>query len=376
MNGIVAAFGATALYYVGFAGFKLAADRMPELRGNRILHMIWTILTSWVFLVALALVLGGLSLQILALSELSLGVAVPIFMSGVVPLLVIAMLFFGDRLTAREWLSLALIGVGIVLLVVSVGTPPPIRAVSVPAWKLAVSLIPSVVVPLLVLIFDDYRPEGRHARPVTGIAYGLSAGFPIGTAELAIKGWSDHGGLGLGILSTPYPYITVLAAAIGFGVLVTAFQRCRVTIVAAVMTVSAKTYLLLMGSFLYGEPWPSNGLHALLRVAGLAIGVAAVVQFPRHRPLAAHEAYTVEEVPPAQDPFGGPPRARPTSGLSRLDHGLAAAPTPMDVPPIDPSSRGVPPPRSPYAQDPLGQYRPPPQRSQPGQQGPNEPPAR
>ncbi|MBE1538039.1 hypothetical protein H4W34_007872, partial [Actinomadura algeriensis] len=53
MNGITAAFTATALYYLGFAVFKLAADRMAVLRGNRILHMIWTILGNWVFLIGL-----------------------------------------------------------------------------------------------------------------------------------------------------------------------------------------------------------------------------------------------------------------------------------------------------------------------------------
>ncbi|MBW8484089.1 DMT family transporter [Actinomadura parmotrematis] len=363
MNGIVAAFAATALYYLGFALFKIAADRMAPLRGNRILHMIWTILSSWVFLIALALVLGGLSLQILALAKLSLGVAVPIFMSGVLPLIVIAMVWFGDRLTAREWLSLALIGVAILLLAASIGHPPPIHAVDVPAWKLAVSLAPAVVVPLAVLVFEDHRPDGRHARPVTGIAYGLSSGFPVGTAELAIKGWADHGHLGLGILATAYPYITVLSAAIGFGIMVAAFQRCRVTIVAAVMTVSAKTYLLLMGTFLYGEQWPSGGLHGLLRLVALAVAVAAVLQFPRHRPLAQHEAYEPEAVAPAQDPFGGPAHRRPTSGLSPLDGGILAAPSqePYPQPPQPPQQ---PPQRSPYAQDPLGQYRPPPHSRQ------------
>ncbi|WP_157431390.1 DMT family transporter [Actinomadura hibisca] len=366
MNGIAAAFGATVLYYVGFAVFKLAADRMATLRGNRILHMIWTILGNWVFLVALALVLGGLTLQILALTEVSLGIAVPIFMSGVVPLLVIAMVFFGDRLTAREWLSLALIGVAILMLVASTGNPPPIEAVDVPSWKLAVVVGPAIVVPLLLIVLGDHRPDGRHARPVTGIAYGLASGFPVGTAELAIKGWSDSSSDGLGILATPYPYVTVLAAALGFGIMVAAFQRCRVTIVAAVMTVSAKSYLLLMGTFMYDEAWPSDGPHALLRVGALVLGAVAVAQFPRHRPVPDNDLPEPEEVvPPAQDPFGGPALGRPTSGVSSL--GLAAAPTPYDVPPLDqvPPVQGrppagasgpgqVPPPRSPYAHDPLG----------------------
>src|SRR4051794_7172997 len=191
MNGIAAAFSATGLYYLGFAVFKLAADRMAPVRGNRILHMVWTIVSNWIFLIALGFVLGGLSLQIVALGKLPLSTAVPIFMSGVVPLLLIAMAFFGERLTPREWLSLLLIAAAILLLTASISGHEPIRSADVPLWKIAVVVAPAVVVPMLILVLGDYRPDGRHARPVTGIAYGLSSGFPVGTAELAIKGWSD-----------------------------------------------------------------------------------------------------------------------------------------------------------------------------------------
>ncbi|MFD0851457.1 hypothetical protein ACFQ07_04465, partial [Actinomadura adrarensis] len=101
MNGIVAAFGATGLYYAGFSIFKLAADRIEPLRANRLLRMALAILGNWVFLLGLTLVLGGLALQIVALSEVSLAIGVPIFMSGVIPLLLIALAFFGERLTGR-----------------------------------------------------------------------------------------------------------------------------------------------------------------------------------------------------------------------------------------------------------------------------------
>ncbi|GAA2600693.1 hypothetical protein SMC26_27350 [Actinomadura fulvescens] len=371
MNGIVAAFGATGLYYIGFAIFKLAADRMEPVRGNRIPHMAWVIVTNWIFLVGLALVLGGLSLQILALSKVSLGIAVPIFMSGVIPLILIAMAFFGERMTAREWLSLLLIGAAMALLALSIGDPPPLEAVDVPLWKLGVVVAPAIVVPLLIIVLSDYRPDGRHARPITGIAYGLSSGFPVGTAELAIKGWSDNGAKGLDILSTPYPYITVLSAALGFGIMVAAFQRCRVTIVATVMTVSAKSYLLLMGTFMYAEPWPSDLRHFSLRLGALALGAIAVLQFPRHHPVRADEGPEYEEVPPAQDPYGqASPATRapltrapllrdPLAGIQLAGATPLAAPTPPqpDVPPHGqpPVQPDVPPPGQPPAPPQPGQ---------------------
>ncbi len=134
------------------------------------------------------------------------------------------------------------------------------------------------------MTFGDYRPDGRHARPVAGIAYGLSSGLPVGVAELAVKGWSDEPVSGTAILHTPYPYVTVLAAALGFGIMQAAFQRSRVIIVATVMTIAAKTYLLLVGTLLYGEPWPEDRGRVTLRVLGFAVAGFAVLLFPRHDP--------------------------------------------------------------------------------------------
>ncbi|WP_174550975.1 hypothetical protein [Actinomadura macra] len=334
MNGIAAAFGATGLYYLGFAVFRIAAGRMAPLRGNRILHMIWTILSNGIFLIALGLVLGGLSLQILALGRLPLTTAVPIFMSGLVPLLLISMAFFRERLTAREWLSLLLIGAAVLLLTASISGHEPIGSADVPPWKIATVVGPAVLVPVLILVIGDHRPDGRHARPVTGIAYGLGSGFPVGTAELAIKGWSDDAhATDPRILTTPWPYLTVLAAAIGFGIMVMAFQRCRVSIVSTVMTVSAKSYLLTMGTFMYAEPWPSDLTHSAMRLGALALGAVAVLQFPRHRPFQDEPDPAPEDA--ARDPFGGPVPGGP--------------PHSRDPMPL------VPPQAGPRPRDPLGQ---------------------
>nr|BFE29272.1 hypothetical protein GCM10010200_015230 [Actinomadura rugatobispora] len=359
MNGIVAAFGATALYYLGFAIFKLAADRIEPLRANRLWHMTWSILTDWVFLAGLVLVLSGLTLQILALAELSLGIAVPIFMSGAVPLLLIALAFFGERLTGREWLSLLMFGAALLLIAASIGNPPPIKAVDVPLWKLAVIVAPALIVPLAIMLTGDHRPDGRHARPITGIAYGLSSGIPIGTAELCIKGWSDSG-IGVDSLLTPYPYATVTAAVVGFGVLMAAFQRCRVSVVAVVMTVSAKTHLLVTGTFMYGEPWPQDARYFMMRLGALALAAIALLQFPRHRPLAEPDPGAdrrAEDEAPGRDPFGGPATGRTGLGVSSFaqvpgarsgegpgaEAGTLSAPTPFDRPPGQrPPGRGRP----------------------------------
>ncbi|RKS77292.1 hypothetical protein BZB76_2673 [Actinomadura pelletieri DSM 43383] len=336
MNEIAAAFGATGLYYLGFAFFKAAADRMPPLRGDRVPHMIRTMMSDPVFLAGLAFVLGGLALQIRALGELPLSTAVPICMSGIVPLLLIALALFGERLTPREWSSLLLIGGAILLLIASLRGDETVTSAGAPAWKIVFVAVPGVAVPLLILAFGDHRPDGRHARPVTGIAYGLGAGFPIGTAELAIKGWGhDPDAATVWIAATPWPYLTVVSAAIGFGILVTAFQRCRVAIVATVMTVAAKSYLLTMGTFLYEEAWPRDPAHSAMRLGALVLGVVAVLLFPQHRPVADEPLDPARhDERPDRDPFGDP---RPSPGVpepDRVNRRTSLAAVPPQRPPL------------------------------------------
>ncbi|WP_146087403.1 hypothetical protein [Thermomonospora echinospora] len=392
MDGTLAAFGATGLYYVGFAVFKVAADRMEPVRGHRVHHMAWVILRSWIFLGGLVLVLGGLSLQIIALGELTLGVAVPIFVSGLVPLLLIALTVFGERLTLREWASLLLVAAAMLLLALSIEAPHPIDAGEVEPWRLAAVVVPPLAVSLALMALGDRRPDGRHARPVTGIAYGMSAGFPIGTAELAIKGWGDSTAPGLEILRTPYPYLTVLAAALGFGIIIVGFQRCRVSVVATVMTVSAKTYLLVMGTILYGEPWPDEAGQAALRVLALALAVGAVLLFPRHDDR-AHSRHSPErddgdpetpdpgqapasalQGPPVPDPRGsdapGPPRT-PPAGPQRVQ-----APEPQWLPAPEPQQAAQPrqAPEPQRAPRPRPAPEPAPEIRRPYRPGPQRPP--
>ncbi|RAY10694.1 hypothetical protein DPM19_34120 [Actinomadura craniellae] len=272
--------------------------------------MAWTILTNWIFLCGVVLVLGGLALQIIALSTLSLGVAVPIFVSGLVPLSLIAITVFGERLSGREWLSLLLVAAAMLLLALSIGTPPKVGSAEMPGWQLALVVTPALAVPLLLMVLGDHRPDGRHARPVAGVAYGLSAGFPVGAAEVAVKGWSEASAPGLTILQTPYPYVTVLSAVVGFAILQVGFQRCRVIIVATVMTISAKIYLLLVGTTLYGEPWPKDGGLAAMRVTALALGLVAVLLFPRYERDPEPEAPAPGEPPPWPPPWPPPGASR------------------------------------------------------------------
>jgi drug/metabolite transporter (DMT)-like permease len=285
IKGAILAAMATIIYYLGFIVFRVAANRMPVLRGTRPLRLIRYTYTNWLWLTGLVIVLSGVVTQVEALTMLPLSLAEPIFVASLAFILFYAGVFFRERLTGREWSSIALFGVATVCIGVSNGDREVLtNSVAGPA-VLAAVVVPGVLISAVVLVGGDVRAFGRHARPLAGVAYGFGSGISLGISELAIKGvasvYSTHG-LAAAAYTTPYPYVAVGMAVFGLAQLQIGLQRCRMSIVVTVLTVAAKTELALFGPLLYKEPWPADRLLMALRLGGFGLALVALVLFPRH----------------------------------------------------------------------------------------------
>ncbi|MEO3788372.1 DMT family transporter [Actinocorallia sp. B10E7] len=287
LGSVGAALLGTSVYYVAFLFFRQAASRMPPLRGSRLFHTAWHMLTDWVWFTGGILLFIGLAYEVIAFSALPLGVAQPVFSVSLMLLLAYATLFLGERLSAREWASVALFGVATVLLGLSSaetdGTDLDPRSPTLP--ELALVTVPPLLIAGLVWLVGDRRRGGRHARPLAGVAYGIGAGVCSGVAETGIRGiaavWASEGDV-WALVSSPYPYLTLGMAAIALAQLQIALQRCRIAIVATLITVTGRTMLVLCSPVLFDEPWPDGFAPTVLRTGGFVLTLAAIVLFPRH----------------------------------------------------------------------------------------------
>jgi drug/metabolite transporter (DMT)-like permease len=284
VRGAILASMATIIYYLGFIVFRVAAGRMPVLRGTRPLRLIRYTYSNRLWLLGLVIVLSGVVTQVEALMMLPLSLAMPICVASLAFILFSAAVFFRERLTGREWLSIGLFAVATALIGVSNGRREVLTSsVASPATFAAV-VVPGVVISVIVMVGGDVRALGRHARPLAGVAYGFGSGISLGVSELAIKGVASiYSNDGLAATAhSPYPYVAVGMAAIGLAQLQIGLQRCRISIVATVLTVAAKTELAVFGPLLYKEPLPSDRGMLFLRFCGCALALAALVTFPRH----------------------------------------------------------------------------------------------
>jgi drug/metabolite transporter (DMT)-like permease len=285
VRGAVLALMATLIYYLGFIVFRVAAGRMPELRGTQPLRLVRYTYTNWLWLSGVVIVLAGVATQVKALTMLPLSLAQPIFAASLLFMLFYAGVFFGERLTGREWACVGLFLLATAMVGASNGRHEELTSAVAGPLTLAAVVVPGILVGVAVLVGGDIRTFGRHARPLAGIAHGIGCGVSLGVSELALKGvaaeYSAHG-LAVAAYGSPYPYVAVGMAALGLAQLQIGLQRCRMSIVVSVLTVIAKTQLVILGALLYKEPWPSDRLLFALRIVAFALAAAALLLFPRH----------------------------------------------------------------------------------------------
>jgi drug/metabolite transporter (DMT)-like permease len=288
---------ATTVYYIAFLVFRISARRMEPLRGSRPFRVAWLMLTNPVWLGGGLLLFLGLGYEVVAFSAVSLAVAQPIFAVSLVFLVAFAVRFLGERLSVREWASVALFVLATMLIGLSATSEGDLRAdatlvsVATRPWTMIAVCAPAVIAAALVWLVGDRRAGGRHARKLAGVAYGIGAGACAGLAEAGIRGisilYEDTGSV-RAVMESPYPYLTLGLAAIALGQLQIALQRCRVAIVAVVLNVIGRSYLIVSSTVLFGEQWPRDTEPFALRAGGFTLALIALLLFPRYEQPAGH----------------------------------------------------------------------------------------
>ncbi|GAA1866546.1 DMT family transporter [Actinomadura bangladeshensis] len=282
---------ATTVYYISFIIFRASARKMEPLRGSRPFRVARLMLTDPVWLGGGLLLFLGLGYEVVAFSAMPLAVAQPIFAVALVLLIGYAVWFLDERLSIREWTSVALFVLAAMLIGLSATEEGDLHADATLAgtlarpWTMIAICTPAVLIAALVWLVGDRRASGRHARKLAGVAYGIGAGACAGLAEAGIRGisivYQETGSL-QAVLQSAYPWLTIGLAAIALGQLQVALQRCRIAIVAVVLTVIGRSYLLLASSVLFGEDWPREAGPFLLRACGFVLALLALVLFPRY----------------------------------------------------------------------------------------------
>src|SRR5579875_2965804 len=128
------------------------------------------------------------------------------------------------------------------------------------------------------------RSGGAARAGARAVSFGVSSGLFHGVATLGIKAipgeLAGHPGAfaaALALVGSPYPYLAFGMSAAGLLVFQTGLQRCRVSIVGPVSSVTGSAFFMVAGTWLFGERLPADPARLALRLAGIVVAVLVVL---------------------------------------------------------------------------------------------------
>jgi uncharacterized membrane protein len=278
--GVGITVSSAVLYNVGFVLEKHGLGRLPEVHARRLVHLVRSVASSPLWLVGFGSMLAGLGLQIIALSLIPVSVVQPIFVSGIVLLLVLSHLALGEHLGRREWAGVAVVGAALFLLSLSLDARSDRAGTGGTVTGVLITGAPTALVALWIFLTADRLDMNADRHHLRAPLYGLAAGLVYGVASLGAKAVSSQletHGLLSGIphvLTSPYLYILGVASAGGLLLFQTALQRCPASVVVPVSNVISSAFVVAAGTVLFGEHLPTAGWRVILRLVGFA-GVLA-----------------------------------------------------------------------------------------------------
>jgi drug/metabolite transporter (DMT)-like permease len=301
-TGVAITVLSAVLYNVGFVLEKHALGSLPPVHARRVGHLLGSVLSSPMWVAGFVSMLGGLGLQVVALSLVSISVVQPVFVSGIVVLLVLSHVALKERLGRREWTAVAVVALSLLAISLSLDSSSDRAGAHGSFGPLVLAAVPTIAVALWLFVSVDraqLRPAGRlHVRAPM---YGVSTGLIYGVAALATKAVAaqvEKFGLLSAIphvLTSAYIYTLVGASLLGLLLFQTALQRCQASVVVPVSNVISSTYLVVVGTFIFGEHLPGADWKLALRVAGIIGVLLGVLVLAHAKPEDEIEMPSVEE---------------------------------------------------------------------------------
>lgn len=282
--GLLLAVGTALGSVLGYLYKHRGAVESPDVELRRPIRSTINLFRSrWYLLgIGIALISWGLHVAALALAPISLVQAV--IAGGLVLLTVTADRLFGFRVTAREWVGVALAALGLAFLAATLegGASEAYSEYEVGrlvAWIVAISALATIV---------GLAARGPHA----GVILGASAGLWWAASDTSIKALSDQLGADAGVagvLIDPLALVIFLASFVGLLVSARSLQIGKAVPVIAVTSVAANVTTISSGPVVFAEPLPDGTLDVILRVLAfcLVIGAAALIPAPRSAETAA-----------------------------------------------------------------------------------------
>ena len=265
---IIIALSGTFCLNIGFLLQKSEASDLPSIRGQKILQTISLILKCRKWVLGTILTSTGWILFLIAISLAPLSVIAPLNNAGVLVLVIFAILYLNEKLNLYEWLGLASIILGVVLIPVFSQLPTNETRIFNSSFVMILTLLIIAGIILLAII------QRRLAPTKSGAFLGFTAGIPGGLGAVYTK-----------VLSLVYEDVSSLIfifslflifQLLSFLTLQTAFQKERATVVVPLFNSFSTLLPVIFGVIAFYESIPVGQMIGIILIV---VGASALFQF-------------------------------------------------------------------------------------------------
>ncbi|MDW5595486.1 hypothetical protein VSS74_14140 [Conexibacter stalactiti] len=288
---------ATALASVlGFLYKHRGAQLAPEVDWKRPLHSTIVLFRSGWYTIGILVALGGWFFHVGALALAPITLVQSVIAGGLVFLTVLADKLFGQRVSRREWLGVALMAAGLAFLAATMegGGDEAHSDYATGTLLLYVGVLSLAGIAAAVVAA---RGKGRGNRLAAGFA--LSAGLLWAASDTSIKALSghlDHDGFLLTVFH-PLSLVILIASLAGLLVSAKSLQLGDAVPVIAVTSAAANLTTIASGPIVFGEPMPGDPLGVAVRLLAFALVIVAAALTPPPAPVLEEDEATVTERP-------------------------------------------------------------------------------
>ncbi|HVA83342.1 MAG TPA: hypothetical protein VNF28_00425 [Candidatus Binataceae bacterium] len=263
---------ADLLLAVGLMMMKIRAHVLPMARGRGTMSAVMAWIRDPVWIGGLAVQAVGYALYMAGLAGAPVSMMAVAMQGGIVLFVVLAVVLLGERARTWEWLGIGTFLLAALMLAGSLDG----GAVESPVdtGELAITSVIAGAITLALLV----APAVRRNSAATAIASGIALGFAaLYTKPLADRLASSPGlaAIGVGLLASPYTYLTIVTNVAGLVMLQNSFAMGRGIITMPLSSTISNVIPIAGGIAIFGERLPADPFAAAMRAGAFVLTIAA-----------------------------------------------------------------------------------------------------
>jgi drug/metabolite transporter (DMT)-like permease len=278
--GIVFAVLTAFASIVGFLYKHKGAVESPPIEWRRPVRSSLALFGSKWYVLGIVIATGSWGFHVTALALAPISLVQSVIAGGLVLVTVVGSRLFGEEVTRREWIGVALTAAGLAFLAATLEGTGDAAHADYGGWALALYVGLATVAGLVLVV----------ARGGSGLALAVAAGLLWAGSDITIKALSGKTeALGLAVIVHPFALVILVLSLVGLLVSARSLQIGPAVPVIAFTSTTANVLTIAAGPIVFGEPLPGEPLGLAVRFAAFAlvIGAAAMTPPPMRAPAPA-----------------------------------------------------------------------------------------